>query len=190
MTKRSVSFALAILAFGITNADVGSKWPDASEMAKAPAWPKAFRGDPNQCKKIEPEAFLSKVNETLTSAEDKYQIQAQVDLNLDGVCEVVAYQPVNCGKWCLYQGFVLRNGKYVSLGEVAPGEYLEPFNGWLQIKTSSYTGPYYFFHLLRFEKGEYKYHRRDEYKEIEIEEKTKYTRTLEGLELESSGKSQ
>ena len=189
MTRITCVLLVHILA-AVAFADVGSQWPDAKEIAKAPAWPKAFRGDPTQCKKIEPEKFLSNVNKPTIEDQNRYVIETQVDLDLDGVCEVIAYRPVNCGKWCAYEGFRFHDGMYQLIGEITLGEFLEPYNGWLQIKSSSYTGAYYFYFLTRFQDGAYKYYRRDEFKEDVAERKTMYLRTLEGQVLEESGKGQ
>lgn len=64
--------------------------------------------------------------------------------------------------------------------EITAGHDNQSSDGWLQIKSASYTGASYFYFLTRFEDGAYKYYRRDEFEEVAAEERTKYVRTLEG----------
>lgn len=170
---RLIVTLLFILPFTPLIADVGSNWPSKDEMDKAPSWPKKYTGDPTKCKKIDRKIFLSQFGKP----EESYVIERQVDLNLDGICEVITYAPAQCGKWCAYDALQLQSNKLVHIGEVALGEYLVPYNGWLQIRSRSYTGRYYYYHLLRRINGKYQYYRKDEYQESYDSGKTKYIRT-------------
>lgn len=124
-----------------TLADVGVDWPDTEEMSKAPAWPKEYVGNVNECEKKE------------IKLSTDYVINSHIDLNLDGICEVIAYNPDLCGKWCVHEGFQIVEDDYQYIGDIDIYgiTYLEPYNGWLQIQSSSYSGSTYYFHLHRFE---------------------------------------
>lgn len=170
---RTLLATLLILISTLAVADLGTATASKEELAKAPAWPKPYKGNPEKCKRVNEQAFMKQENIKIPKEEtphgqeaDKYYIESQVDLNLDGVCEIIALE--RCyAKWCSYFVYQLKAGRFVRLGEILRGgEYLEPHNGWLQIKSMSYTGATYFYHLSRFEDGAYRSVRRDEYKEI------------------------
>jgi len=176
---KRLSLIVVLLVVGSAFADLGNDWPDSAELAKAPPWPKKYDGNPFKCMPVSEEAFLKQVNPK--GETDPFRVERQIDLNMDGTCELVAYQPSMCGKWCGYVAFLLRDGNFVNIGGVILSEYLEPDKGWLQLKAASYTGSTYFYFLFRFDGQQYRIVRRDEFKTVPVngKRKTVYIKTTE-----------
>ena len=155
--------------------DMGTKWPSESEMAKATLWPEKYTGNPSSCKKFNESLFIKYQEEIGYVDDEKFTIESHVDLNLDGTCEIIAYQRAYCGnKQCGYVAFHLNNNEIINIGDIFLGEYLAPRNGWLQIRGSSYSGYDYSLHLLQYKNGAYKYIKTDRFRYDEKSNKTEY----------------
>lgn len=167
---------LLVATCGTANADVGMDWPSEAEQAKAPAWPAPWQGaNPQACDAVSGQQFLDQWG---GEGPGTYRIDHQADLNMDGICEVLAYDPELCGKWCSYEVFVLRQDEFSRLGEVALGDYLEPYNGWLQVRSRSYNGNGYLYQLWQHDGEGYRLVRTDEYVAEEGDDGSVTTRYL------------
>lgn len=132
-----------------------------------PDSPKKYNGDPKNCQKISEIEFLDTMNRDIKYKDEKYRVSSQIDLNLDGVCEILAYQKYVCGSGgCSSDAFQLVNNSYKHIGSGFNGvTLLEPLNGWLQ--ASSYGKNGWCCHTLTFISyinGKYQSVRRDVYR--------------------------
>lgn len=163
---------------GHIQADVGDKWPEEQELSKAPAWPSKYNGNPKLCNKPNEDYFFKYQNDAGFVDEEAYEIDSYVDLNLDGTCEIIAFQRMYCGnKECGYTAFQVTKQEVKELGPGALGEFLTPLNGWLQIRSRSYTGNHYSLHLVKYINGSYRFYRSDRFEYFEKNNKTKYIKT-------------
>jgi len=168
-------FTILLIFTSLAFADLGTKWPTQHEMDKAPAWPEKYSGNPKSCQKISEENFIKSQEEDGYVGEEEFTIDSQIDLNLDGVCEIIAYQKIYCGNiQCGYVAFHYKDNKYIRLGDIYPDEFLVPHDGWLQVRGYTYTGQDYALHLIRYDNGSYHYVRTDRYKYDEQSNRTIY----------------
>ncbi len=110
-------------------------WPPAAqEIAKAPPWPSVYKGDLATCTRLDEKEFLRQTYDQ-EKQRNSFQVFKQIDLNQDGVCEILAMAHDNCGHWgCPDYGFQLKGTELAPLGIIPSGEYLVPYGGWLQIR--------------------------------------------------------
>ena len=176
--NKIILLIISSLMSGYIHADVGDKWPTEQELSKAPIWPSKYNGNPKLCNKPNEDHFYKYQNDAGYVDEESYEIDSYVDLNLDGTCEIVAFQRMYCGnKECSFNAFQIKEKDVKDLGQVALGEYLVPKNGWLQIRNKSYTSNSYSIHLIRFINGSYRFYRSDRFEYFEKNNKTKYLKT-------------
>ncbi len=160
------------------HADVGDKWPSEQELAKAPSWPTKYTGNPKSCQKPNEDHFYEFLNNAGYIDEEAYEVDSYVDLNMDGTCEIIAFQRMYCGnRECSFDAFQINGKEVKDLGQVALGEYLIPYNGWLQIRNKNYTGNFYSIHLIRFINGSFRFYRSDRFEYIEKNNDTVYKST-------------
>lgn len=177
MKKISLIIIGTLFSFSI-NADVGNKWPSKQEVSKAPSWPIKYKGNPKLCKKPSKELFNMYQSEAGYIGEEIFEVDSYVDLNLDGKCEIIAFQRAYCGnKECSYNGFQVADNEIKDIGQISLGEFLTPHNGWLQIRSKSYTGNYYNIILVKHIKGSYRNYRTDQFEYLEKQRATKYKST-------------
>lgn len=149
-------------------ADVGSNWPTEEEMEKAPDAPAAVSQERTHCEAMDPDEFLETMRSKKPLQHTDFRIRSSVDLNEDGICEVIAYEPNLCGKWCYHMAFQRDGDGFKQIGIGPSGfltEFLEPHNGYLQFRDASYTGTTYYFHYYRFQNGKYSRWRADRFEE-------------------------
>jgi len=152
-------------------ADVGDVWPEQEEIDKAPESPAVLDVDVADCQAPESEWFLEAMRAKGYVADDEYRISNDgfMDLNQDGICEIIAFQRVYCGMGgCSQLAFQLDGDDFKFIG-LGPSSYqdtfYEPHNGYLQFKGASYSGSSYSFHYYRFEDGQYRRWRSDRFEE-------------------------
>ncbi|MDH5409497.1 MAG: hypothetical protein OEZ33_05670 [Gammaproteobacteria bacterium] len=166
--NRTLLFIFPILFSGqIMASDVR---PSKAEQAKAPAWPIPYSGSPTSCKKAD--EFLFEKHRS------DYQVDAHVDLNLDGQCEIIAIKPEDCtDTGCRYLAFLVGKGRVKDLGQLEFGEYLTPANGWLQLRSKRSQGKNYYFDLYKYVNGKYRLFRTDHYASSDGVKPALYVRT-------------
>ncbi|VAW78335.1 hypothetical protein MNBD_GAMMA15-378 [hydrothermal vent metagenome] len=176
--NKIILIIISALISGYIHADVGDKWPSEQELSKAPTWPSKYNGNPRLCNKPNEELFYKYQNDVGYVDEEAYEIDSYIDLNLDGICEIIAFQRMYCGnKECGYIAFQVTKQGVKDLGQVALGDFLAPLNGWLQIRSRSYTGAHYSIHLVKFINGSYRFYRSDRFEYFEKNNQTKYIKT-------------
>jgi len=117
---RNAVFAL-LLHSCICIADVGDVWPQQEEIDKAPEPPVALKVDVTDCEAPDSEKFLDSMRSKGFAADDEYTISNNgfMDLNQDGICEIIAFQRVYCGSGgCSNTVFQLDGDdfKYIGIG--------------------------------------------------------------------------
>jgi len=167
---RKVIFAFCFYSLCCA-ADVGDVWPKQEEMDKAPETPTVLDVDVTDCQQPDPEPFLERMRSKGYIDADAYRISndGYMDLNQDGVCEIIAFQRMYCGSGGCSNTVWQIDGddfRYIGLGP-SRGRFTfyEPHNGYLQFRDASYSGVSYAFHYYRFEDGEYRRWRSDRFKE-------------------------
>lgn len=181
--------AIFVLLFYSCNgfADVGDVWPQPEEIDKAPETPAVLEVDVTDCKMPDSEKFLELMRSKGFVADDEYRISNDgfMDLNQDGICEIIAFQRMYCGTGgCSNTVFQLDGDDFKFIG-IGPSRshipFYEPHNGYLQFRDASYTGRSYSYHYYRFEDGQYRRWRSDRFEEKWFpdteERKTFYDRT-------------
>ncbi|MDH5181818.1 MAG: hypothetical protein OEZ39_07775 [Gammaproteobacteria bacterium] len=181
--KRFLFLVLAGLLPAVTvlHADYTDHWPAAAEQARAPAWPQVYSGNPSTCSKPDENPFYAYQDAAGLSEDTAYTIDAHIDLNLDGMCEIIAFRSTDCDDTgCRYTAFrITDKNKVLNIGTVDFGEYLTPVHGWLQMRTKSRDGEHYRFHLYRYVQGKYRIIRSDHYRYNATTKNTTYVKTVQ-----------
>lgn len=174
--KLFVFYIYLLLSFNV-HADLGMAALEQEEAQKAPPWPEKYSGDVTKCNAPKVDALLTMLNKKENhNGSQEYVVNSFIDLNADSLCEVVVFDKNACEKWCDYRLFQYENQEFSDIGEIMLGEYLEPIDGWLQIKAGAYTGNVNLFFLLAKKNGMYKIIRTDEFHQ-NIDEKLIYVST-------------
>lgn len=176
-----LSFLFLSIVLGVASVQAAGKWPSAKEQAKAPAWPVRYSGNPSSCKEPNTDPFYAYMQKHGYVDDKEFEIDAYIDLNLDGDCEIIAYQMSQCtATGCRYIAFHLNNKKVRNIGQVDFGEYLSPVKGWLQLKSKSSSGNNYKYQLYKYVNGAYRVVRTDHYKYSNKHKTTQYLHTESG----------
>jgi len=185
-------FLLLVFSFAFVmsaHCDVGGEPPSAEELAKAPPWPKKFSGNLKECKKLDESLVLNKYHGDWKTRSPQHPITIeQIDLNLDGTCEILVLDTAGCGnKLCEYRGYQWQGVQWRELGDVFRGEFLEPYGGWIQIGSMRPSGANYYRALFRYSSAGasntgdwYRVYRRDTFQHTNVSGvwKTTYVRTV------------
>lgn len=158
--------------------------PSTSAFEKAPPLPQTYSGSVENCQQFSKLHFEDEINKHLKYKSDAYILHSQIDLNLDGICEIIAYQQYTCGTGgCglsifkdTEQGFKeIEFDNFDFRGGVT---YLEPKNGWLQMSTYSQSGwCCQTSTFVSFIDGKYRLIRKDNFKATELESHSDYIGT-------------
>ena len=138
----------------------GPPFPYEEALKKAPPWPQTLKVRDRKCGKID-------ANTKALNITNKQKIHDQVDLDNDGVCELII-EIVGSGGTGGYHFQVAKliNNKYESIGWFQGYGYifLETHNGFAQIEHIGSGGNYYTRILVRNIKGKYGWYRADDFK--------------------------
>jgi len=166
---RNAVFALVFYSC-FCSADVGDVWPEQDEIDKAPETPAAIDVDVTNCQAPDFEKFLKVMRSKGYVGDDEFRMSnvGNMDLNRDGICEIIAFQRVYCGSGgCSNVAFQIDGNDYKYIG-MGPSRFhiafYVPHNGYLQFRDASYTGTSYSYHYYRFEDGQYRRWRSDRFK--------------------------
>lgn len=158
--------------------------PDEIELSKAPDWPKEYTNDKGRNEKcMQPSAYqtaISRLNKNEKDSSFIFKAPKYVDLNQDGICEVILLQSYACGT----------GGCGTSVGKLEGDEIkfignsqsyfklLEPFGGWLQMEGWGRSGMTHRTRsLYRFNGKEYALYRTDAW-DSELSGKMMYQKTV------------